>query len=351
MSQQPERADDALLELLAPRLLPWFREHRRELPWRRDREPYHVWLSEIMLQQTRVEAVRGYYERFLRELPTIVALADAPEDRLLKLWEGLGYYSRVRNLQKAAREIVERHDGVFPQKYDDIRALSGIGPYTAGAVASICFEQPTPAVDGNVLRVTSRLLALDAPVTEERVRRSIAERLEKVYPAGHCGDFTQALMELGATVCVPNGAPHCESCPLNDLCRAQSAGTQQKYPVKAAKKARRSEQRTLFILRCGEKTAVCKRPARGLLAGLWQLPDVSGALTAQEALAQAEAWGVHPSGIEKLVHREHVFTHVRWELTGCYLFCAEEARFSWFTDAELRRQIGLPTAYRQFLEK
>lgn len=348
MSQKP---DEALLAALPQRLLPWFAEHRRELPWRRDREPYHVWVSEIMLQQTRVEAVRGYYERFLTELPTVFALAEASEERLLKLWEGLGYYSRVRNLQKAAREVVERHGGVFPSDYDAIRALPGIGAYTAGAIASICFEQPTPAVDGNVLRVVSRLLATDAPVTDEKVRRVVTERLAAVYPAGHCGDFTQSLMELGATVCVPNGAPHCEDCPLRDLCRACRAGTQRSYPVKAAKKLRRTEQRTVFILRCGDKTAVTRRPARGLLAGLWQLPDVSGKLTAQEALEQAAAWGVRPTEIERVVHRTHIFTHVQWELTGCYLRCGETARFSWFTDDELREQVGLPTAYRQFLEE
>lgn len=345
------RSEDAILNELPERLLPWFREHRRELPWRQNREPYRVWVSEIMLQQTRVEAVKGYYERFLTELPTVFALAEASEERLLKLWEGLGYYSRARNLQKAAREIVARHGGVFPSEYNEIRALPGIGAYTAGAIASICFEQPTPAVDGNVLRVVSRLLATDAPVTEAKVRRDVTERLAAVYPVGHCGDFTQALMELGATVCAPNGAPHCEACPMRDLCRANALGTQKSFPVKAEKKLRRTERRTVFILRCGDKTAVAVRPSRGLLAGLFQLPDVAGELTAQEALEQAAAWGVRPTGIERVVRRTHIFTHVQWELTGCYLHCAETARFSWYTDAELREQIGLPTAYRQFLEE
>ena len=217
-----------ILKQLPSLLLPWFARHRRELPWRRDKEPYHVWLSEIMLQQTRVEAVRGYYERFLERLPTVGALARAEENELLKLWEGLGYYSRVRNLQKAAQCIVDEYGGVFPRTYDEIRALPGIGPYTAGAICSICFELPTPAVDGNVVRVLSRFLADDAPVTDERVKRETARRLAEVYPRGHCGDFTQALMELGATVCLPNGAPLCESCPLRELCRAHLAGTETK---------------------------------------------------------------------------------------------------------------------------
>ena len=339
------------MERLPSLLLPWFAENRRELPWRRDKEPYHVWLSEIMLQQTRVEAVKGYYERFLQKLPSVEALAAADENELLKLWEGLGYYSRVRNLQKAARQIMEKHAGVFPQNYDDIYALTGIGAYTAGAVASICFEQPTPAVDGNVLRVISRYLASARPINEERVKKEVAKMLAPIYPKGACGDFTQALMELGATVCVPNGAPLCEQCPLKAHCAASLSGTQLQYPVKAAKKSRRQEERPVFVLHCGEKVALCKRPEKGLLAGLWQLPDVLGKLDAQEALHQAEAWGVRPTGIEKIIQREHIFTHVHWHLTGIYLRCSQEERFLWVSPEELKEKIGLPTAYRQFLKE
>ena len=339
----------AELAKLPELLLPWYRAHRRDLPWRQDREPYHVWLSEIMLQQTRVEAVMGYYTAFLRRFPTIEALAGAPEDDLLKQWEGLGYYSRARNLQKAARVIMETHGGRFPTTYEAVLALPGVGAYTAGAICSICFELPTAAVDGNVLRVVSRCTASDAPITEERVKRELAAQLSAVYPSGHCGDFTQALMELGATVCLPNGAPHCDHCPLAPDCRARLAGTQLQYPVKPPKKARRMEQRTVFILDCGGKLAVCKRPAQGLLAGLWQLPDVSGTLTDHEALRQAEDWGLRPTAIEKLSKRRHIFTHVEWELTGVWLRCAAEGSFSWFTREEVEEKIGLPTAYRQFL--
>lgn len=338
------------LDYLPERLLGWFETHRRELPWRRDRAPYHVWLSEIMLQQTRVEAVKNYYERFLAALPTVQALADCPEDKLLKLWEGLGYYSRARNLQKAARVIVSEYGGEFPGEYDAVRALPGVGAYTAGAVLSICFERPEPAVDGNVLRVVTRLLCMDAPVTDEKTKREIAALLKSIYPAGHCGDFTQALMELGATVCVPNGAPRCEGCPVADRCMANAAGKQTSYPVKAEKKPRRHEARTVFILRCGERLAVCKRPEKGLLAGLWQLPDVCGTLTVQEALGQAQAWGVRPTGIEKTVCRTHTFTHVQWEMMGFYFDCAEpDGRFFWADAQTLAQELGLPTAYRQFL--
>ena len=338
-----------MLQALPERLLPWFEKHRRDLPWRRDREPYHVWLSEIMLQQTRVEAVKGYYERFLQRLPTVAALAGAEENELLKLWEGLGYYSRVRNLQKAAQVVMRDHGGVFPHDCESVRALPGIGAYTAGAILSICFEQPTPAVDGNVLRVVSRVLASDQPIGEERVRRGVARELEKIYPAGRCGDFTQALMELGATVCLPNGAPRCGECPLGDLCRANLTGTQEKFPVRAAKKPRRVEHRTVFFLECGDKIAVCKRPKTGLLAGLWQLPDVPGELTVEQMLRQAEDWGVRPRNLRKTVGRTHVFTHVEWKLTCCYLDCAQESAFTWVTRRELEEKIGLPTAYRQFL--
>lgn len=341
--------DEALLALLPELLLPWFAANRRTLPWREDREPYHVWLSEIMLQQTRVEAVRGYYLRFLQALPTVTALAAAPEEQLLKLWEGLGYYTRVRNLQRAAQEITAR--GAFPQDYNAVRALPGIGAYTAGAICSICFEQPTAAVDGNVLRVFSRYLASSAPIGEEKTKKAVTSLLSAVYPAGHCGDFTQALMELGATVCLPNGAPQCARCPLAETCRANAAGTQLSYPVKAKKRPRRVEERTVLLLRCGDCIAVCRRPDKGLLAGLWQLPDAEGTLTAQQALELAAQWQTHPVALERTVRRKHIFTHITWELTGVWLQCtAMPEQFSWFTPAELRQDVSLPTAYRQFLE-
>jgi len=204
-------------------LLPWFTENARDLPWRADREPYHVWLSEVMLQQTRVEAVKGYYSRFLKALPDIPRLAAAEPEVLSKLWEGLGYYSRVRALQAAARVIMERFAGVFPREWAEVRALPGVGDYTAGAICSICFDQPTPAVDGNVLRVVSRLTGDDRCVDDEKTKRSVRAALAAVYPAGRCGDFTQAIMELGATVCVPNGAPDCAACPMAAAAGASAA--------------------------------------------------------------------------------------------------------------------------------
>ena len=340
------------LRQLPALLLPWSEEHKRDLPWRRDREPYHVWLSEIMLQQTRVEAVRGYYARFLAALPTVEALAACDDDRLRKLWEGLGYYTRVRNLKKAAQALVAQYGGAFPRTWEEIRALPGIGDYTAGAVCSICFGQPEPAVDGNVLRVVSRLTASAEPVTKPQTKRTVTEALREIYPEGRCGEFTQALMELGATVCLPNGAPDCNHCPAAALCRSREEELWREIPVKEKKKPRKQEEKTVFLLRCGEKWAVRKRPETGLLAGLWEFPNVPGCLSAQAALEQAAARGCKPRELERSLGKTHIFTHIQWEMTGYYIDCdAEPEIFLWADAARLDRDISLPTAFRQFREE
>lgn len=342
----------ALYPVLPDVLLPWFAENARDLPWRQDKEPYHIWLSEIMLQQTRVEAVRGYYHRFLEKLPDIKSLAEAPEDELLKLWEGLGYYSRVRNLQKAARVIMEQHNGVFPTAYDDILALPGIGDYTAGAIASICFNQPTPAVDGNVLRVISRITEDFQNILAPAMKKRIAYNLADVYPAGESAyTFNQSLMELGATVCLPNGAPKCDICPMRSWCMAYQNNSWTMLPQKEAKKKRRIEQKTVFVLRCNNATAVQKRPSAGLLASLWQFPNVDGTLDTQAALNQAEAWGVKPVAVEKVLPGKHIFTHVEWHMICYYLQCeSRNDLFVWADAAAMEQQIALPTAFRIFRE-
>ena len=327
-------------------LLPWYELNKRELPWRQDREPYHVWLSEIMLQQTRVEAVKGYYERFLRRLPTIEALAEADPEELNKLWEGLGYYSRVRNLQKAAKQIVEL--GCFPREHKEILKLSGIGDYTAGAIGSICFELPTPAVDGNVLRVCARLTADFSPVDKPQTKKDLTANLAKVYPKGHCGDFTQALMELGATVCVPNGAPKCEACPLSGICLAHRDGLTGELPVKTPKKPRKQEDMTVFILECDGCFALNKRADTGLLASLWEFPHVPGRLSDQEALAQLEKWGIVPEEILRSSDKIHIFTHIQWNMHGWYIRCRNTDSFVWAKESELDDVYALPTAFRQF---
>ena len=338
-----------ILAALPERLLPWFAANARALPWRADRAPYHVWLSEIMLQQTRVEAVKGYYARFLRRLPDIPSLAAADGETLTKLWEGLGYYSRVRSLRKAAQAVMTQHGGIFPSDHAAIRALPGIGDYTAGAIASICFEQPTPAVDGNVLRVVSRLTGDARCVDEEATKRDVRAALAAVYPERRCGDFTQALMELGATVCLPNGAPACAVCPMRELCRSADGGWRS-LPVRKAKKPRRQETLTVFLLCCGDRTAIRRRPDRGLLAGLWEFPNLPGHLSPEQVVKAAEDWGVQPRELVFSLRRSHIFTHVEWDMQCCLLRCAAAPDgFVWADRAALEGDYALPTAFRMFL--
>lgn len=340
-----------ILEKLPGALLPWYHENRRELPWRQDNEPYHVWLSEIMLQQTRVEAVKGYYTRFLEKLPDIESLAGCDDDMLHKLWEGLGYYSRVRNLKKAAIQIMENHGGVFPSGYEAIRALPGIGDYTAGAICSICFDAPIPAVDGNVLRVIARLTENDTPIDLPARKKEVAADLAEIYPE-EAGNFTQALMELGATLCGPNWKPRCGECPCASFCRGSQNGTAEKYPVKLPKKGKRTEEKTVLILSCDGAYALRRRPETGLLAGLWEFPNVPGKLTAEQALTAAEEMRLRPRDVRRQIERSHIFTHIRWEMTGIYLEVAEQGGgFTWLTEEELEKSAALPTAFRQFWEE
>ena len=342
---------DRLLSQLPSALLPWYAANRRELPWRADREAYHIWLSEIMLQQTRVEAVKGYYARFLAALPTVEALAECDDDTLHKLWEGLGYYSRVRNLKKAAQVVMERYNGVFPETYEQVLALPGIGAYTAGAICSIAFGQPTPAVDGNVLRLVSRLLDDPSPIDLPAPKARVTTALAAVYPK-ETGDFTQALMELGATLCGPNRKPECERCPCRGFCLGFQHGTAASLPVKSPKKEKRQEDRTVFIFRCADRYALEKRPNKGLLAGLWQFPNVAGHLDTAQALAEAERWGLRPREIHREVSRKHIFTHIQWNMKGIYLETAEPSGpFQWFTEEEINTQAALPTAFRLFWEE
>lgn len=344
------KTNDPIYQKLPGALLPWYKQNARRLPWRQDTEPYHIWLSEIMLQQTRVEAVRTYYLRFLEQLPDIHALAAAPESRLLKLWEGLGYYNRARNLQKAARVIETQYGGRFPGRYEEIRALPGIGPYTAGAIASICFGLPCPAVDGNVLRIITRMTENDAPIDRMQTKTEIAAQLQKVYPKNDCGQFTQALMELGATVCTPK-SPKCTACPASSFCRAYKNGTVMQYPVKQPKKEKRLEERTVFLLQCGDRYALTKRTESGLLAGLWQLPNMLGKMGVKQALDTAGGFGAQPVELCKQMHRVHIFTHIKWQMTCYHILCAERSPdFVWATAQEIETTYALPTAFRMFFE-
>ncbi len=303
-----------------------------------------------MLQQTRVEAVWAYYLRFLEQLPSIHALAEASESQLFKLWEGLGYYNRARNLQKAARVIETQYGGHFPNQYEDIRALPGIGPYTAGAIASICFNQPYAAVDGNVLRIITRMTENDMPIDCMQTKTEIAAQLEKVYPKNDCGQFTQALMELGATVCTPK-SPKCTVCPANDFCLAYAHNTVLQYPIKQPKKDKRLEEHTVFLLQYEDKYALTKRTESGLLSGLWQLPNVPHKMDVEQALHTADAFGVQPVELYQQLHRVHIFTHIKWQMTCYHIRCAQApADFTWATAQEIQKTYALPTAFRMFFE-
>lgn len=340
-----------VMEQLSQVLLPWYYVNRRDLPWRKDKEPYHVWLSEIMLQQTRVEAVKGYYARFLQALPTVADLAVCDDDVLHKLWEGLGYYSRVRNLKKAAQEIMEKHGGQFPRRYEDVLALPGIGTYTAGAICSICYDDPTPAVDGNVLRVVTRLLEDSTPIDSSACKREVEQHLREVYPKAS-GDFTQALMELGATICGPNRKPDCVSCPCKDFCGSAIHGTAERYPVKGEKKARKEEKMTLFILSSQGEYALLKRPDKGLLASMWQFPNVSGHLEPNAAMEYLESIGLRPRRLMRQLERSHIFTHIQWRMRGFFVEVAEPGgEFTWMTEETVENEAALPTAFRQFWEE
>ena len=330
------------------RLIVWYESVRRPLPWRDSPTPYTVWISEIMLQQTRIEAVIPYYTRFLSELPDIPALAAVPEDRLLKLWEGLGYYSRARNLKKTAVIAVEQYGGELPASAAELRKLPGIGDYTAGAIASIAFGLPEPAVDGNVLRVMARLLASQEDVMLQTARRRFTELLRSRYPAGEAaGLLTEGIMELGETVCLPNGLPRCGSCPVRNLCAAHLAGEELSYPVKAAKKARRTEEKTVLLLHCSGKYAIRKRPDTGLLAGLWEFPNLEGKLTPEALQELYPGCDIRAAGSTK-----HIFTHVEWHMTGYSLECPEELPgFLWKTPQEIEEACSLPTAFRYYRKK
>ncbi|MCI8582550.1 MAG: A/G-specific adenine glycosylase [Dorea sp.] len=342
-----------ILKKLPNPLVEWFRANKRELPWRENPDAYQVWVSEIMLQQTRVEAVRPYYTRFLQALPDVQALASVREDILLKLWEGLGYYNRVRNMQKAARQIMVDYHGVFPRKYEEIRGLTGIGNYTAGAISSFAFGMAKPAVDGNVLRVISRITGSDEDIMKQSVRKKMEELLEQVIPADAASDFNQGLIELGAIVCVPNGEPDCAHCPVNGWCIAHREGRERELPVKKKPAPRRIEKRTILIFRDGETRGIRKRPNTGLLAGLYEFPGMEGHLTPEEVIEYSKSIGLAPVRIQPLGEAKHIFSHVEWHMTG-YQIQVDELEKSCNADMifarpeEIQKRYPMPAAFEKY---
>ena len=311
---------DVDLCTLVPDTLAWFQKNKRDLPWRNTTDPYAIWLSEIMLQQTRVEAVIPYYQRFLQKLPTIRDLAECPEDQLLKLWEGLGYYSRVRNMQKAARVMVESNHGQMPGRYDEIVRLPGIGAYTAGAIASRVFDEVVPAVDGNVLRILTRLTEDDSDITKDKTKKAasawVGEVMQRSVLPQDSGAFNQALMEIGATVCVPNGAPHCGECPWQAVCMARRNETIDVYPCKSKSKPRRIENKTVLLIMDDQRIFIRKRPNRGLLAGLYEFPSFEGKLDRSDCIDMVRSMGFEPLYVEELPEAKHIFSHIEWHMIG-----------------------------------
>lgn len=343
-----------LNEIVQP-LISWYRQNKRILPWRDQKNAYYTWVSEIMLQQTRVEAVKPYFLRFIGELPDVKALAECPEEKLMKLWEGLGYYNRVRNMQTAAQNVVSEYSGILPASYEELLALKGIGSYTAGAIASIAYDIPVPAVDGNVLRVFSRIAEDRQDIMKQSVRRQVEEKLLGIMPKEAPGDFNQALMELGAVVCVPNGPARCTECPVAAFCRAYHHGIVDELPVKAPKKKRTIENRTVLVIQDGERTAIHKRPQEGLLAGLYELPNVEGHLSMDEALQKVKEMNLEPLHIEPLPEAKHIFSHIEWRMTGYRIRVSsleerKESSFIFTEKKQSEKQYAIPSAFRAYIK-
>lgn len=337
-------------------LLAWYRENKRILPWRENRDAYRIWISEIMLQQTRVEAVKPYFFHFMEQFPTVEALAEAEDEELMKCWEGLGYYSRARNLKKAAQIITEQYGGTLPRNYKELLALPGIGSYTAGAIASIAYELPIPAVDGNVLRVLSRVTGSYEDILKQSTKRKMENLVSEVLKEGEAGDLNQALIETGAVICVPNGKPLCEQCPFYTVCAARIGGFTDELPIKTPKKKRKIEEMTVLLLKYREKIAIRKRKESGLLASLYEFPNLSGKRSGEE-IRQLLAC----DAVEPLPQAKHIFSHIEWHMTG-YLVAMENIQNIQFPENELlfvdiyelKEKYPLPSAfsvYKGYLEK
>ena len=354
----------APLDKISRPLLRWFHARARSLPWRDDPRPYYVWVSEIMLQQTRVAAVMPYFTRFIAALPDVSSLAAADDDALMKLWEGLGYYNRARNLKKAANLIMEEHSGVIPKDFDALLKLPGVGRYTAGAISSIAYGARTPAVDGNVLRVVARLTASREDILRDKTKRAVEDALAVVMPKD-AGQFNQAMMELGALVCLPRAA-RCDECPLAALCRAHAEGLETELPVKTPKKERRVEARTVLLIEQDGRFAIAQRPQRGLLAGLWELPNFAGEKNRAEILALCKRAGLSPKSVRRMKAARHIFTHIEWHLSGWHIRLSDALKGSlreppasydasplppltWAAREELSAVYSIPTAFHAYM--
>lgn len=321
-------------------LIHWFAAEKRDLPWRRTADPYQIWISEIMLQQTRVDTVIPYYKRFIEKFPTLYDLAEADEEVLLKQWEGLGYYSRVRNLQAGVKEVAEKYGGIVPSSRQEISALKGVGPYTAGAVLSIAYGIPEHAVDGNVMRVLSRILLIEEDIAKPKTRKLFEEAVTEIISHEDPSSFNQGLMELGALICTPT-SPKCLLCPVREHCAAFHEGKQHELPIKTKAKKTKAHQFAMLAIEKGEKVLMEKRPSTGLLANMWQFPmlEVTAEtlpLEIEEQLSESLAGEV--SAVEKFTSFKHVFSHLTWNVDAYTAKAGDltlPAHMRWVTAEEL----------------
>ncbi|MCI8394391.1 MAG: A/G-specific adenine glycosylase [Bacilli bacterium] len=336
-----------LVKIVKP-LINWYQKEKRDLPWRRTEDPYKIWISEIMLQQTRVEAVKEYYKRFIKEIPTLESLADIDEDKLLKLWEGLGYYSRARNLKKCAQEIIKNNMKTLPGDYNSLKSLPGIGPYAAGAIGSIAFHLKTPAIDGNVMRVMSRIHE-DARELNLKVRQEYYQRLQEIMP-NNTRDFTESLMELGALICLPNGSPLCNKCPLSFLCQSYHHHTMQNFPTKTKEKERKIVEKTILIFEYKGKYGIQKRSDSGLLASMYEFYAIDQKLNLEEIINKLS---LKKDEIKILGSAKHIFSHLEWHMEGYLIKCKEAPNLSlmWATKEEIKNKYSIPNAYLKYIKK
>ncbi|MCI8469933.1 MAG: A/G-specific adenine glycosylase [Clostridia bacterium] len=340
-----------LMKKMREPIIEWYQENKRELPWRKEKNPYHIWISEIMLQQTRIEAVKQYYERFLKQIPTIEALAEIEEEKLLKLWEGLGYYNRARNLKKAAQVMQEEYEGKMPKHYKELIKLPGIGEYTAGAISSIAYDEKVPAVDGNVLRVVSRVVGSKKDVLENKTKKEFTEKLQEIMPK-QAGDFNEGLMELGELICIPNGEPLCEKCPLQKMCIAKNKDLTSLIPVRNQKMKRKKEDMTVFLLEYEGRIAIRKRKEKGLLANMYEFPNITKKMTKKEIPKVLQVWKLESKQIEKIGAHHHVFSHIEWDMVGYKIqLSSMNKEFEWIEKEEILEKYPIPGAFIPFRKK
>lgn len=331
-------------------LLTWYDQNKRELPWRDKQNPYYIWISEIMLQQTQVKTVIPYFERFIKALPDIDALASVSEEKLNKLWEGLGYYKRAANLKKASQKIKEDYEGQMPETYEALLTLPGIGPYTAGAIASISFGERKAAIDGNLMRVFARLLELDYPSNTTSSYKAYETVIMPYLPAHRPGDFNQALMDIGAGICLAKSKPLCQLCPLKDFCQSYLKQTINHFPKKIAKKEKRLENRLILILNYNNYYYIEKKEENGVLKGLWAFTNLNkDQISLEGALNRLN---LNVKAIIPLGDKVHIFTHIKWQMSGYCVILKDVAKNlpgQWVTSKNLEKNYSLPSAYKSFI--